>query len=74
MNNFGDNKLPDGRDKGFAYRLGEGLGSIARVGESPLGRGLLTGAAIALLGGGPAQALAYGGTATALNQGNRGRF
>ena len=73
MNNFGDNKLPDGRDKGFAYRLGEGLGSIARVGESPLGRGLLTGAAIALLGGSPAQALAYGGTATALNQGNRGR-
>lgn len=68
LNNFGQNS-----GKGFAYRLGEGLGSVARIGESPLGRGLLTGAAISLLGGSPAQALAYGGTATALNQGNRGR-
>lgn len=73
LNNFGDNDIAFNRKKGFGYRLGEGLGSIARVGESPLGRGLLTGAAIALLGGSPAEALAYGGTATALNQGNRGR-
>ena len=73
LNNFGNNDIDFGRKKGFAYRLGEGLGSIARVADSPLGRGLLTGAAVAALGGAPGEALAYGGTATALNQGNRGR-
>lgn len=30
INNWDDNQLADGRKKGFAYRLGEGLGSIAR--------------------------------------------
>jgi hypothetical protein len=73
LNNFGDNDIDYGRKKGFAYRLGEGLGSVARVAESPLGRGLLTGAAVAALGGAPGEALAYGGTATMLNQGNRMR-
>jgi hypothetical protein len=30
VNNWGDNQLSDGRNKGFAYRLGEGLGSFTR--------------------------------------------
>ena len=68
LNNFGQNQ-----NKGIAYRIGEGLGSVGRFVDSPLGRGVLTGAAIGLLGGAPAEMLAYGGTATALNQGNRGR-
>lgn len=66
LNNFGENQ-----NKGAAFKIGEGLGSIGRFIDSPLGRGVLTGAAIGLLGGNPAQMLAYGGTATALNQGNR---
>ena len=66
LNNFGQNQ-----DKGIAYKIGEGLGSVGRFIDSPLGRGVLTGAAIGLLGGAPAEMLAYGGTATALNQGNR---
>ena len=73
LNNFGDNQLADGRNKGAAFRIGEGLGSIGRFIDSPLGRGVLTGAAIGLLGGAPAEMLAYGGTATALNQGNRSK-
>jgi hypothetical protein len=39
--NLGENQLDDGRNKGFAYRLGEGLGSIGRFIDSPLGRGLI---------------------------------
>ena len=39
--NWQDNTLPDGRNKGFAYRLGEGLGTVGRIVDSPLGRGLL---------------------------------
>jgi hypothetical protein len=73
MNNFGDNNIDFNRTKGLSYRIGEGLGSVGRFIDSPLGRGVLTGAAVAALGGAPGEALAYGGTATALNQGNRGR-
>ena len=73
MNNFGDNDLDFGRKKGLGYRLGEGLGTIGRVADSPLGRGLLTGAAIGLLGGNPAEMLTYGTVAGANNQANRTR-
>lgn len=73
VNNFGNNTLADGRNKGFAYKLGEFGGSLARIADSPLGRGLITGAAIAALGGTPAETLAYGATAGAINQGNRNR-
>ena len=66
LSNFGEHK-------GAGFRVGEALGSLARIGESPLGRGLLTGAAIAALGGTPAETLAYGATAGALNQANRSR-
>ena len=48
--NWGDNQLNDGRNKGFAYRLGEGLGSVGRFIDSPLGRGLIAGGLNAALG------------------------
>lgn len=73
LNNFGDNNLPDGRSKGFAYRLGEGLGSIARFGASPVGRGLLMAGIVGATGGGALPALAYGGMAGVGNQGYRMR-
>lgn len=71
LNNFGQNTLDDGRRKGFAYRLGEGIGSLARFGESPLGRSLLVGGAISAIGGSPAEALTYGAVTGAGNQMNR---
>ena len=73
LNNLGNNDIEFGRKKGLMYHAGEGLGSIARIGQSPLGRGLITGAAIAALGGSPAESLAYGATATVGNQTNRMR-
>lgn len=73
MNNFNQNTLNDGRKKGFAYKLGEGLGSIARFGESPLGRSLIVGGLVGATGGNPLEMMAYGAQTGALNQGNRMR-
>lgn len=73
LDNFEQNTLADGRKKGFAYRAGEALGSLARFGESPLGRGLLVGGAIGALGGDPTAMLAYGASTSMMNQGNRMR-
>ena len=70
LENLGQNTLEGGRQKGFAYKLGEGLGSIARLANSPLGRGLIVGGLVTATGGNPLQALAYGGGATMLNQQN----
>lgn len=67
-NNLTDNETTDGRRKGFAYRLGEGLGTIGRVLESPLGRGLITAGIVGATGGNGLEALAYGGQAGTLNQ------
>ena len=39
--NWGERQIDDGRQKGFAYRLGEGLGSVGRFIDSPIGRGLM---------------------------------
>ena len=39
--NWGNNTLADGRNKGLVYRTGELLGSLGRVVDSPLGRGLI---------------------------------
>lgn len=39
--NLGQQQTADGRQKGFGYRLGEGLGSVGRFIDSPLGRGLI---------------------------------
>lgn len=68
--NLQQNTLDNGREKGFAYRLGEGLGSLARLGNSPLGRGLLVGGLVGATGGNGLEALTYGAGATMLNQGN----
>jgi hypothetical protein len=38
LNNFGDNDIDYDRKKGFGYRLGEGLGTLGRFVDSPLGR------------------------------------
>lgn len=66
--NLLDKQTSDGRDKGFAYRLGEGLGTLGRIAESPLGRGLITAGIVGATGGNGLEALAYGGQAGALNQ------
>lgn len=71
VNNFGQNKLEDGRNKGFAYKLGEGLGSFARFAESPAGRGLLVAGLVGATGGGALPALAFGGSTSLMNQQNR---
>lgn len=71
LNNFGQNRLSDGREKGFAYRLGEGLGSFAKFAESPAGRGLLMAGIVGATGGGLLPALAFGGSASLMNQKNR---
>lgn len=73
LNNFGQNDLGGDRKKGFAYRLGEGLGSLARLGESPLGRGLLVGGLVLGTGGGALPALAFGGATSMGNQQHRMR-
>ena len=70
LDNLQQNTLANGREKGFAYRLGEGLGSLARLGNSPLGRGLITGGIVGATGGNGLEALTYGAGATMLNQGN----
>jgi hypothetical protein len=62
---------PDGRKKGLGYRFGEGLGSMARFAESPLGRSLLMAGVVGLTGGGALPALTYGATTGMLNQQNR---
>ncbi len=71
LNNFNQNTLEDGRKKGFAYKLGEGLGSFAKLAESPLGRGLIVGGLVKATGGDGLEALTYGSTASMINQGNR---
>lgn len=70
IENLKQNTLNNGREKGFAYRLGEGLGSLARLGNSPLGRGLLVGGIVGASGGNGLEALTYGAGTTMLNQGN----
>lgn len=69
--NLFNNQTDDGRQKGFAYRLGEGLGSIGRFLESPAGRGLLVAGAIGATGGDGLSALAYGTSTAMQNQQNR---
>lgn len=69
--NLFNNQTDDGRNKGFAYRLGESLGSIGRFLESPAGRGLLVAGAIGATGGDGLSALAYGTSTAMQNQQNR---
>ena len=82
LKNWGDNDLGNNREKGFAYRLGEGLGSTARglkraggalgrFADTPLGRAAIMAGIVGATGGSGLQALAYGGTAGLGNQVNR---
>lgn len=59
--------------KGFGYRLGEGIGTLGRFLESPMGRGLLVGGIVSASGGSGLEALGYGAGTTMGNQGNRMR-
>ena len=62
---------PDGRKKGMGYRFGEGLGSLARFADSPLGRGLMMAGIVGAAGGSGLEALGYGTGAGLLNQQSR---
>lgn len=61
--NFEQAKTPDGRNKGFGYRFGEGLGSLARFANSPVGRGLLMAGIVGATGGAALPAMAFGAQA-----------
>jgi hypothetical protein len=63
--------LDNGNKKGLAYKLGEGLGSFAKLAESPLGRSLLVGGIVGASGGSGLEALSYGAQTGMLNQANR---
>lgn len=65
---FNPQNLMGNDKKGFVYRLGEGIGSIGRMLESPLGRGLAVAGVVGALGGSAGDALAYGLGTTAQNQ------
>lgn len=82
LENWGNNDLGNDREKGLAYRFGEGLGTTARglkrVGgalgrfaDTPLGRAAIMAGVVGATGGSGLQALAYGGTAGLGNQVNR---
>lgn len=69
--NWEQTKTPDGRNKGLGYRFGEGLGSLARFADSPLGRGLVMAGIVGAAGGSGLEALGYGTGAGLLNQQSR---
>lgn len=71
--NFLQNTTPDGRNKGFGYRLGEAFGTAGRLLESPLGRSLLVGGIVGATGGNALEALTYGASTGMNNQANRMR-
>jgi len=60
MSNIENNQTSDGRNKGLAYRLGEGLGTAGKFMASPAGRAVGTGLLVAATGGNPTQAITYG--------------
>lgn len=68
LDNLTNNLTSEGKQKGFGYRLGEGLGTLGRFAQSPTGRGLITAGLVSLTGGNALQSLAFGGQAGALNQ------
>jgi len=60
-NPIGQTSLP--AQKNWATRIGEGLGTIGRFVDSPLGRGLIGAGLMAAVGGNPAYAIGTGLTA-----------
>lgn len=69
--NWEQTKTPDGRNKGLGYRFGEGVGSLAKFAETPLGRGLIMAGIVGAAGGSGLEALGYGAGAGLANQQNR---
>ena len=70
--NLTDNTGEFGK-KSASYRIGEGIGTLGRFLESPVGRGLLVGGIVGASGGSGLEALGYGAGTTMGNQGNRMR-
>jgi len=62
-----ENFAPD-KNKNWANRAGEAMGTLTRFGVSPAGRALATAGAIGLMGGDLDDALAYGVNTAAMNQ------
>ena len=80
--NLQDNIGTEGQNKGLAYRIGEGAGTLGRglrraggalgrFANTPLGRAAIMAGVVGATGGSGLQALAYGGTAGLGNQVNR---
>ena len=69
--NWEQTKTPDGRNKGLGYRFGEGVGSLAKFAETPLGRGLIMAGIVGAAGGSGLEALGYGTGTGLLNQQSR---
>src|SRR5574344_2003734 len=65
---FAVSNLEPQQNKGFATRVGEGLGTASRFAASPLGRMALTAGIVGATGGSGLQALTYGATAGVGNQ------
>lgn len=81
-NNLQDDIGTEGQNKGLAYRIGEGAGTLGRglkraggalgrFADTPLGRAAIMAGVVGATGGSGLQALAYGGTAGLGNQVNR---
>ena len=81
-NNLQDDIGTEGQNKGLAYRIGEGAGTLGRglkraggalgrFADTPLGRAAIMAGIVGATGGSGLQALAYGGTAGLGNQVNR---
>lgn len=70
-NGFDISNLADDRKKSLAYRFGEGIGTLGRFAQSPLGRGLIVAGLVGATGGGALPALTFGGMTSMLNQKNR---
>lgn len=80
--NLQDKIGTEGQNKGLAYRIGEGagslgrglkrgLGAIGRFADTPLGRAAITAGIVGATGGSGLEMLAYGGTTGLSNQQNR---
>lgn len=59
-NSFKAENLAPDENKGLATKIGEGFGTLARVLDKPITRGLLVGGTALALGGNAGDALAYG--------------
>lgn len=65
---FKPSNLEFGENKGLGYRIGEAAGTLGRIANSSLGRGLITAGIVGATGGSGLEALAYGGQAGLINQ------